>query len=84
MEHQENTQEQQYIKGFNHGYLLAQHEPDLAAKIVSHKNGHSEYFKGLASGKQEYDMEKTREKLKGVSRNETPAKDFTKDKKRGK
>ena len=74
------TQEQKYIKGFNHGYLLAVHEPELATQIVSNKNDHNEYFKGLVSGKQEHDIEKIRERLKGKTRNDAPAKDVTKNK----
>ena len=84
METQGNTQEQQYIKGFNHGYLLAIHEPDLAKKIVSHKNDHNENIKGLVSGKQEHDMEKVRERLKGKSQNNPPSKDVSKNKGREK
>jgi len=78
------TQEQKYIKGFNHGYLMAIHEPDLAKKIVANKNDHNDYFKGFVSGKQEHDLEKTRQRLKGVSRNNTPAKEKVIVKGRGK
>lgn len=52
-----DTQEQQYIKGFNNGYLLAKHEPQLAAQLTAQPNNHSEYFKGLVGGKQEYEKE---------------------------
>jgi len=69
-----------YLKGFNHGYLLATHEPDLVNKIVSNKNDHNEYFKGIVAGKQEHDMEKVRERLKGISRNNPPTKEITKNK----
>jgi len=48
-----------YLDGFNSGYLLAQREPELAAKLVKSANGHNEYFSGLGSGRQEYDKEKT-------------------------
>ena len=78
------TVDKNYLKGFNHGYLLATHEPDLANKIVSHKNDHNEYFKGIVAGKQEHDMEKVHERLKGMSRNNPPAKDISKDKGRSK
>ena len=66
-------QEQQYIKGFNNGYLLSKHEPDLAAQLTANPNDHSEYFKGLVSGKQEYEKE-VREWSKSFSKG-TPAKD---------
>ena len=60
--------EQRYIKGFNHGYLLAKHEPDLAAQLTEQPNAHSEYFQGLTYGKQEYDKE-LREWANSFSRN---------------
>lgn len=78
------TQEQQYIKGFNHHYALAIHEPELVKSIITNKNDNNVYFEHLASGKQEYDMEKIMAKLTGMSRNETPAKTIPKDKGRGK
>jgi len=50
-------QDKLYIQGFNNGYLLSKHEPELAAKITAHNNGKSEYFSGLVSGKQEHEAE---------------------------
>jgi len=79
-----DTPEQKYIKGFNHGYLIATHEPDLAKKIVANKNDHNEYFRGFVSGKQEHDLEKIRQRVKGVARNNTPAKEKNILKARGK
>ncbi len=78
------TQEKQFIKGFNDGYLVAEHEPELAKQLVKHPNDHNEYFKGVVSGKQEFDMEKVRERLKGVSRSNPPTKDISKNKGREK
>ena len=49
--------EKLYIKAFNNGYLLAKHEPELAAKLTAQKNNDSEYFKALASGKKEFEKE---------------------------
>ena len=72
--------DKQYLKGFNDGYLVAEHEPQLAAQLVKHPNNHSLYFKGVVSGKQEFDMEKVKERLKGMSRNNPPAKDISKNK----
>ena len=51
---------------------------------AKYTNDHNEYFKGVVSGKKEFDMEKVRERLKGVSRNDAPSKDITKDKGREK
>jgi len=67
MEQEEITVDPQYLKGFNNGYLLARHEPDLAAQLAAHPNNHNEYFKGLVGGKQEYDRE-AREWAKNFSK----------------
>lgn len=55
----------QYVRGFNHGYILTKYEPKLADKVIKKENNHSDYLKGLFSGKQEYKMEKTLGKSKG-------------------
>jgi len=72
-EPQHPQQEQHFIKGFNHGYLLAKHEPELAAKLTAQPNSHNEYFNGLVGGKQEYEKE-AQEWAKSFSRG-TPDKD---------
>ena len=59
----------QYIKGFNHGYILAEHDPKLAKQIVKHPNAGSDYFKGIVSGKQEYDISKIRKKIRVENNN---------------
>jgi len=61
-------QEQLYIKGFNNGYLLAKHEPALAAQLAVNDNAHNAYFGGLIGGKAEYEKE-IREWSKSFSRN---------------
>ena len=47
----------QFIKGFNDGYLINEHEPKLLNKILQSKN-ENVYFKALAAGKkqQEWDV----------------------------
>ena len=67
------AEEKLYIDGFNNGYLLAKHEPELAAKLTVHTNDQNEYFRGLVSGKKEYDIE-MREWAKSFSKGK-PAKD---------
>jgi hypothetical protein len=49
--------EQHFTKGFNNGYLLAKHDPDLAAQLAANPNDQNPYFEGLVSGKQEYEKE---------------------------
>ena len=46
-----------YLKGFNNGYLLAKHEPELAAKLMVQPNDQNVYFKALVAGKNEYEAE---------------------------
>lgn len=60
-------QEQLYTKGFNNGYLLAKHEPELAARLTATPNEQNPFFNGLASGKQQYEKE-VREWAKGFSK----------------
>lgn len=66
-------QEQLYTKGFNNGYLLARHEPELATKLSASPNEQNPYFRGLVFGKQEYEKE-VREWAKGFSK-DAPGKD---------
>jgi len=82
------TNEKLFTKGFNNGYLLAQHEPELAKKLTANNNDQSDYFKGLVKGKKEFEMSKIRDHILGVKHQtpspNTPAPDQTKSKGRGK
>jgi hypothetical protein len=53
----EEHEQQRYTQGFNYGYLIAKHRPDMAVKITAHTENQSPYFKGFVSGKQQYDSE---------------------------
>ncbi|MEI9911352.1 MAG: hypothetical protein WDO71_17830 [Bacteroidota bacterium] len=55
MENQDN----QYAKGFNAGYLLSQHEPQLLNQLLKGTNDDSQYLQGLKMGKKQYQIEKT-------------------------
>lgn len=63
--------DKQYIKGFNHGYILAEYDPELAKQIVKHPNVQSEYFKGIVSGKQEFDLSKIKQRLNKTSQKQS-------------
>ena len=54
-----------FMTGFNSGYILTKYAPDLANKLITNQASPGEYHKGLSAGKQEFQMEKTRERLKG-------------------
>lgn len=74
MEAQEREiDEQRYIKGFNDGYLLTKHQPDLAAKITAYPNKQNDYLQGFSGGKAEYERE-AKEWAKSFSKG-APAKD---------
>lgn len=51
--------EQQFIKGFNHGYLLAQYEPDILASVLKNNNPINSYFSGLSFGQKEFILDKS-------------------------
>lgn len=51
-----------YLKGYNEGYLIAKHEPALAAKLAK-INSLSPRIVGLSKGVEEYNLEKDQERL---------------------
>ncbi len=60
MEQQENR----FVRGFNSGYFLAEHEPELGVKVIhaaDNAKDFSEYAHGLVSGYAEYANEKSHE-----------------------
>jgi hypothetical protein len=58
------TNEQQYICGFNQGYLMTKHLPDLTAKLIKRIDRNAgDYSAGFFSGKEEYELEATRTQL---------------------
>ena len=76
-------QELDFIKGFNNGYLLAKHEPELVNKLIKNPANDNEYMKGLAFGHEEYEMEKNQNKSKDQSHDKaTKNKDHELDKDR--
>lgn len=59
--------QQDYIKGFNSGYLLSKHEPDLLAKLLKGDNA-NEYIQGMQAGKKQHDREKLLEQIKTANK----------------
>lgn len=57
-------QEKQYTKGFNSGYLLSKHEPELFDQLLNSLNKDSEYIQGMKQGKHQHDREKLLEQIK--------------------
>ena len=55
--------EQQYVRGFNHGYILAQHEPELLLKVTKQLTPQTVYVQGLFDGQKELELENNRNQL---------------------
>lgn len=61
MDDQENV-EPDYVKGFNEGYIISQHSPDLAERLA---NIDSDFVRlaGFKAGREQYQAEQLRERL---------------------
>ena len=53
-----------YIKGFNAGYFLTQHDSDLLDQLLTASPGTGDYITGLRDGKSELEREVLLNKLK--------------------
>lgn len=78
------TDEQLIQKGFNHGYQLQKHQPELAEQIQSGlSDKQSPYSQGFQAGLQEHVREKAQEKTaynpKTFSRSNDTSKEKGKD-----
>lgn len=64
------TEQQQIQKGFNQGYLIAQHKPELYKTLSNSlkKVTPNLYAKSFISGGKQYEIDKKKEKLKPKSK----------------
>ena len=67
--------EKQFIRGFNHGYDLARYAPGLLSILIGSLKPTNEYFKGFFSGKDEYEMEKSKSQLDDLGQIRSRSKD---------
>ncbi|QHI38075.1 hypothetical protein IMCC3317_34590 [Kordia antarctica] len=58
----EIANEQQYIKGVNHAYLLAEYQPQLLENLLKSES-RNDYFIGLQDGKRLYEKERSQSRL---------------------
>lgn len=56
--------EQDYIKGFNIGYQLNKHDPQLLAQLLKSKAENSQYLHAMQMGAKQHDRELLLEQLK--------------------
>ena len=61
-----NFPEKQYIKGFNHGYLLTKYEPGLVNQLTKTLQPKTDYLDGFFSGKEEYELEQNLAQLRDL------------------
>ena len=80
---EEIKDEKQFKRGMNHGYLLAQHRPDLLDGILKANKKWDDFIEGLAHGGAEYrnEREKEMERIKDLQniRNKTEGRNLEKD-----
>jgi len=56
---------EKYIKGFNDGYLLKQHKPELIEKLLS-TSSTNEYIQGLRDGERTYEQQKVKSRTQEI------------------
>lgn len=74
-----SDQKKLYTEGFNSGYLLSKHEPDLTTTITQSLQPNTEYLEGFFSGKEEYELENPRKQLDELLELKNQRKDRGKD-----
>lgn len=73
------TQEQLYVRGFNHGYILAKYLPELVTKLIKTVAPITDYTEGFFSGKEEYEIEYTRAQIDELNNLRNRSKDQDRD-----
>ena len=59
--------EQQYISGVNHAYILAEHQPKLLKKLLESKT-ENDYFVGLKDGQRLYEQNRSKSRLQQLNK----------------
>ena len=65
---EEDEPSPEYIRGYNHGYQLAQHEPELLDKLMNAQNTNAptDYSRAMVQGKNQYQQEKLVAEMKAI------------------
>ncbi len=58
----EIANKQRYVKGVNHAYLLAEHQPQLLENLLKSES-RNDYFIGLQDGKRMFEQECSQSRL---------------------
>lgn len=57
-----------YVKGFNHGYRLQSHDPNLADTLIQMRDPDQEWRLGAQDGQKQYDKEREKDAEKYISK----------------
>ena len=60
--------ELQFIRGFNSGYILAKHEPQMLSTLVKDLRPNTSYIAGMKGGQREYEQETMKDRLNELER----------------
>jgi len=52
--------ESKFIMGFNAGYLLAEHEPNMISNLLKDVQTTTSYISGMSFGQNEYELEQSK------------------------
>lgn len=69
------NKDDQLAKGFNAGYTMAKHDPELIKKLLKSANIQNDYIKGLTLGKAEFEKEALKAKLKETGKKKDQARE---------
>jgi hypothetical protein len=69
------NEENQFIKSFNEGYILAKYKPELTELISQQIPKSNKVFEGFIEGKQQLDIEMQRNKLIEILKIRTKGRD---------
>lgn len=58
----------EFVKGYNHGYQLAKHEPELLNKLIQAQSSNppNDYSRAITQGKNQYEHEKLVAEMKAI------------------
>lgn len=60
--------ETKFIKGFNAGYLLAEHELNLINNLLKGVQTNTTYFSGMSFGQKEYELEHSKTQMSEIEK----------------
>lgn len=62
------TQEKLYQRGFNNGYMLSKHKPELLNKLSVDLKPGNEFINGVLAGKEQHEKELNKSKIKTLAK----------------